>query len=614
MSVDTIPQVLILQPDLAKMSKQKPPILSPSLESKNVSPAAHKKISTHSPNKKNYVTVKKFNSSLATVGSCQNGQKLNPKMQFIQKAALGDLQEKYSSIPLSPKNKHRRTSGHSKNFESKQVESVNSNGEETSMSKLIMGDSDNALENCLQIQEDCSENSSIDNSSDTNLLRNPAGSRKRKGINCSNSFSVSLQNNSCMMNSFSYIEFQKKVSKSHSIYNGVLNNDSLVLPKSFKEIKSVSSKVSLSLNSADDQKITIQFTSNWGNPKCLLMSTVTVMDEKRKAIPINTISSVPDLPKINLLEKFADHKLVKDENDVFTIDYDLSMKEKFSLILSIDKSADPRYVRIWNPTLKDKELLSASVKNVTIYLDHKKVAEGEIPQNFGVDIEFESENDKLSKIEKCNTSLLINELFPSLKPEEKISDAYGIYPFGKSKEITIEVLKTYKNTERIDSIGINGVDFYNDKGIKLSHMDFDLISVKNIFTSTYANPKNIVRDSMNTCCMDYQFLGNYQPDNLKAQTHHNSSSPKSPMFIFTLNEPTAISMIRIWNFNSLEADLDNGIKKLIVRNNNRIIWTGKIRKGSGLIQGIDKTATNIWLTDSISIRDQISKHLINDFD
>ena len=63
MIAETITQVLIHQPDLSKLSKPTPTILTPSLESKNVSPNTHSKISAHSPNKKNYVTLKKFNSS-----------------------------------------------------------------------------------------------------------------------------------------------------------------------------------------------------------------------------------------------------------------------------------------------------------------------------------------------------------------------------------------------------------------------------------------------------------------------------------------------------------------------------------------------------------------------
>ena len=59
---------------------------------------------------------------------------------------------------------------------------------------------------------------------------------------------------------------------------------------------------------------------------------------------------------MNLLEKLTDHKIIKDEDEIFSIN------DSFSLILTIDKSANPKYVRIWNPNLKTKELFPASVK------------------------------------------------------------------------------------------------------------------------------------------------------------------------------------------------------------------------------------------------------------
>ena len=68
---------------------------------------------------------------------------------------------------------------------------------------------------------------------------------------------------------------------------------------------------------------------------------------------------------MNLLEKLTDHKIIKDEDEIFSIN------DSFSLILTIDKSANPKYVGIRNPNLKTKELFPASVKNVTIFFDYE---------------------------------------------------------------------------------------------------------------------------------------------------------------------------------------------------------------------------------------------------
>lgn len=602
MSFESNPQVLIRPSDSVKLSKPKIPILSPSIESKNFSPNANTKISSRSPNK-NYVSVRKFNSSLATTGGNQVAPKVSPKMQLIQQTALSNLPEKKLPVPPSPRSKHRKYESKSQKYESRQIEN-NFSDIQNSLSKLAIHNTDYASDTYNQAQEELSDNSSIDNSSDSSFFKNTANIRKRKGINCSGSFDLSRKSSLQKISpSFSFNEFQKKVSKTHNNNISILQIEEKTLQE-YEEIHSVSS-LSLAPHSTEEQMITIQFTSNWGNPKLILLSTVTVMDEKRKSIPIKTISSVPDLPKINLLEKLADHKLVKNEDDVFPIDHDFSIKEKFSLILTIDKSANPKFVRIWNPTLKDEELSSASVKNATVYLNHTKVVEGEVPQNFGVDLEFKDENSEMEEMHQCNSSRLVDELFPSYKVEEKIFDIFGIYPFEKAKIITIEVLSTYKNTGKIDYVGLNGIDIYNDKGIKLGDFDFDSYAIKNILISPCANPRMIIRASMKTCTLENQFLGNYQPDYINEQNQYKTTSPTNPLFIFTLTEPTSLSMMRIWNFNSIDEGLENGIQKIVIRSNNRVIWSGKVKKGSGLMKGFENLATDIWLTDSISIREHV---------
>ena len=68
-------------------------------------------------------------------------------------------------------------------------------------------------------------------------------------------------------------------------------------------------------------------------------------------------------------------------------------------------------------------------------------------------------------------------------------------------------------------------------------------------------------------------------------------------------------MMSIWNFNSIDEGLENGIQKVIIRSNDKIVWSGRVKKGSGLIHGIEKSKTNIWLTDSIPIREQVIQKL-----
>lgn len=601
-----IPQGIPRQADLSKLSKPKPPILAPNLDS----PSAISKIPSQSLNQKKYVGLRKFNSSFATVGS-QGSVKLSPKAQFIQQqAALADLPQSHSQIPQSPKGKHRRIPNQSKNYDSKQVCEPNLSDSEPTVSKL-MSDSTESFDSASysQNQEFSPSIPNVENNYPGKPLSKGSSIRKRKVINASSSFS---QNDMPKINpSFSMKNFAKIASKSLSSSNDNLIKNQLSFRQNHKGIKSVSSRHSLNLYQ-NDLIITVQILSNWGNPNTLLLSTVLVMDENKKTIHIKTISSVPDLPNINLLEKLTDQYLVKNENEIFPIDLNFSNNDKFSLIMGLDKLSKPKYVRIWNPSLKDENYLSASAKDVVIYINQKKVTKGEVPQKFGIDIELENEELQQEELRQCESSLLIDELFPTLKPEEKVSDQYGIYPFPKSKIISIEVLATYKkNEQKMNVVGLNGIDFYNDEGVKLSCKDFDSISAKNIIISSYANPRYIVRSSMRTCCMDFQFLGNCtnKAEVEKENGQEKSYSSDNPIFVFTLHEPTTLSMMSIWNFNSIDEGLENGIQKVIIRSNDKIVWSGRVKKGSGLIHGIEKSKTNIWLTDSIPIREQVIQKL-----
>lgn len=611
MNTEPIEQGQILQSDLSKLSKPKPPILYPSVEMKSVSPISNSKKFLNPANKKNYASVRKLNSSLASYGSCQVIPKFSPKMQVIQQPSLSNLQEKNCPSIPTPKMKHQKTEYQFETIESNNIDFSHSDVENSS-SKLVSGDKNFVSEAYINDQDESSDNFNI-NYASNNLFKSNSINVKRKGISHSASFNLAQKHNADKFNkSYSFLKFPKKVSKLN--LSNTLGNDN------YENVNKISNKLTFSHGSIEDKIITIQFSSNWGNSKSIILSTIKVMDEKKKNIPIKTISSVPDLNNINLLEKFIDNKLVKDENDIIAIDYDSSMNEKFSLIVTIDKSSNPKFVRIWNPSLKDEKLLSASVKNATVYLNHTKVSEGEVPQNFGIDLEFKAEKSD-NEEEQHSQSFLVDELFPACKPEEKIFDTFGIYPFIKPRTITIEVLSTYKKIPaEIEYVGLNGVDFYDGKGIKLTNLDFDSISVRNILISSYANPKVIVRDSMKSCTLDDQFFGNYQDQSLQSNLFESSdeqnrikyTSSVNPIFIFTFCKPTTISMMRIWNFNSINEGLDNGIQKVIIRSNNKIVWTGKITKGSGLINGIEKSATNIWFTDAISIRDHILKDFSND--
>ena len=120
------------------------------------------------------------------------------------------------------------------------------------MSRLVNDDSNCSSGNNSQIIENLSDNSTKDNISD-DIIRNSNFPKKRKSINCCNSFD-SIPNSKMMINNKSnipFIDVRKKISKSHSNYNR--SPDIISISKNYNEIRSVSSKIIL--NEPSTQKI-----------------------------------------------------------------------------------------------------------------------------------------------------------------------------------------------------------------------------------------------------------------------------------------------------------------------------------------------------------------------
>lgn len=419
--------------------------------------------------------------------------------------------------------------------------------------------------------------------------------------------------------SFSVSQFSKRLSLAQNKVSHLslpLNDGSAGSPCfSSRAIKtrSLQSGSSTSLLLKDTKMILIKVKSNWGHPSTLLLSSISVLDEKKRSIPIQMISSIPNLPEVNLLERITDHNLVKKEDDIFTIPYS-STGQPFTLVLSLCDEDEPKYVRIWNPTIRSGELENAVTKDVVIIYENREAAKGHIPKNFGTDIEIlppDEENDQL----KSQSSLLIDSLFPTVT-NDKLTDCYGDYPLPKYTEVTIEVLQSYQKVTGMSKIGLNGIDFYDGVGNKLIASQFKIISVKNILKSTsfYSSPKYVIRENMFTNLAQYQFFAGcfYRNYSTYQQNDENNDGNNgefdrnlNPVFVFKFNEQIAISKIAIWNFNAASEDLNDGIKNIIIRADNKIIFSGKVKIGKGYVVGLRKSTTMIWLTDSPNLRAQI---------
>ncbi|OHT14940.1 hypothetical protein TRFO_14579 [Tritrichomonas foetus] len=366
--------------------------------------------------------------------------------------------------------------------------------------------------------------------------------------------------------SFSFRDFQKK-----------LPHAQIKLDNNLKNHYGVNSTLSLS-RPVCGKMITVQILSNHGSNSKISLSSIVLLDEKRRQIEIKAISSVPVLSNPKNLENLINTNLLKDDLEVFNMDWPLPQQyESLSIIITIDQGNHPKYVRIWNSKNSD----DSSTKNVIILNGVKQIGSGEIPKGFGVDIEIQQEQG----MEQSNSTLLLQELFPSLMPEKKLEDSFGGYPFQNTQKISLEILSTYCDEKYI---GINGIDFYNDNYQKLIDLDIKDIIVENC--SMVQNHSALTRCSKHSVNDHDMFL---------AETNWT----QRPIINFVFRNKVRLSKIVIWNWNAEKRNLKFGIKSLILRADDKLFFAGTVRLANGRIYGMEYCSTEIWLTDMKSIRD-----------
>ncbi|OHS92854.1 hypothetical protein TRFO_12212 [Tritrichomonas foetus] len=363
----------------------------------------------------------------------------------------------------------------------------------------------------------------------------------------------------------------KPVEQSHSQMSSFKSLDSM---SSFNNIKSLL----YNPNEQEGSIYTITIKSNWGNPEKLSLSSINLLDHDRKIINIMSISSMPNI--LTDLEQIVSYNLVKtNNNDIWCIPWP-QPNGNISIILKVSANDYPEYVRIWNPTTDT----DCSVRDVHIYNGTEKVFSGEAPKGFGIDFAIASSQNEQSNFERCESKEVLQQLFPELIPERGVNDAYGKYPLNSINSVTLEITKTWSSEK---NIGINGFDIYD-----IDHKKVLLSKISNIIIegcSSFSDPDNLFKKSHETVDFTQMFM---------AETHWT----ETPKIIFHFEEPIKIVKIRIWNFNADNRNLKFGLRTFNIRFDDKIMYTGKMKMGTGKLASIGYNTSIFWFIDVPRIR------------
>lgn len=199
-----------------------------------------------------------------------------------------------------------------------------------------------------------------------------------------------------------------------------------------------------------------------------------------------------------------------------------------------------------------------------------------------------------------------NNILESCSSFHNLAQMYGRPKIPTLPLVDGLTLKILSNWDHKLSVGLNGIEVFNELGekLKINHNNI-VIELKNGKQSPKQKEYRLASDSLNTT------------DENKHWSHPVANNMPIVLRI-RFDTPQKISLIRIWNYNCSRIHVAKGVKDVIITNydGSSLLFAGRIRKASGLLSNprknfeailftMDKTiivnvARNDWLYFSLS--------------
>lgn len=319
-----------------------------------------------------------------------------------------------------------------------------------------------------------------------------------------------------------------------------------------------------------DFQITIHLMSNWGDPELMTLSEVDILGKDRIPLPNIRVTAghKRDIsPRLNLL---VNRELVKE-----------TVKEAWShhwtqndlpIILNFVVTAHqpPECIRLWNI----KERPEASLKDFAIYIDDQFIFSGECPMRFGCHVQLRKDSLSIMKRVKSN-------IFKPLDSKSLEIDQYGLIPIKRIKHLEIRILETTDPQSNV--VGLNGIEFFNEKGENITFDKVKSISLQGATGITTIF--KLMKPDKYTCSFNDMYVA--EKDKFRSKIS----------FFFNFHCKIPIVMIRVWNYNCGDEVRRYGVSKMEVYSNNCLLWRGPIKRSKGLVNNLKKLTTEIWLTE-----------------
>lgn len=311
--------------------------------------------------------------------------------------------------------------------------------------------------------------------------------------------------------------------------------------------------------------VRIRIISNYGDPNYVTCSEIDVLDSESKHISI--LSTVFDPPQKVNSSSLTNGILIKSKSEDEWVG--VWNPNGITIELTVASLNTPTALRIWN----GRDHSAKNIKEISISIGETHVNNAVIPQDFGIVIFLDVDKPDVVFAEK-----------PKIKipPEYSVADVFGEVPVMPCKEMKIEFLSGYSNTQ---FMGLNAMEIFLCNGKRLNlRNDVKKMTIEN--ANIMSAPQRLFRSNRATMDMSDMFL---------LKTDPNPENTASLNIIFV--KPIPLALIRFWNFNSTDCEVDLSIKNIRISLDNIQVFWGRIKRSNGMITKMEQYVHDVWLTD-----------------
>jgi len=360
---------------------------------------------------------------------------------------------------------------------------------------------------------------------------------------------------------------------------------SIITPKTVLSAKGRDSCPNLSKTS-DSVQIRIEIISNWGHDSKVSCSALDFLGYDKSTIKIQSMSIEPPSIDRASMACLTNGVLIKPDN-MQKWEQNWPPEPPFTsitLVFHINPSPQLEFVRVWPCTDVTK-----NIKQVRIQMNRKTIFKGDFPSEFGSIVALRDENGFL-KASDSGTRVVI--AYPN-------NDTFGVLPSIRTFAVDIYILETY-GTNQV--FGLHMIRVFDTNAFPIFANNSTVYEAVECGDHEY--PESLFKD------MKPKLLEN---PNTKFEGWCGEIKSKKTAISIRYSQPQQIAAIMLVNMLAVNPSAECGVKKVMIRLNGHLVWTGRVLKRQDSDTGGYENSTIAFITDNIPLKRHIQETAIPNF-